>query len=212
MRQKIAAGNWKMNLTLDEGVELVKKLVNSSRHNKTLTILGVPFTHLAEIASMLRYVPNIEVAAQNCSNRPSGAYTGEISPTMINSLGVNYVILGHSERRQHFNESNEVLKEKLDLALANGLKVIFCCGETLKTRKAKKHVAFVTNQLKESLMHLKATHLENVIIAYEPIWAIGTGETATPKQAQEMHKAILPMQRKYFSREILMEDSLVVLP
>ncbi len=189
-RQKIAAGNWKMNLTLKKGKELVDKLIKGKRDPKVLTILGVPFTHLDGLQNHLKYVDNIKISAQNCHEQTSGAFTGEVSPQMIKALGVSYVILGHSERRQYFNENNKLLKAKVDNALAAGLKIIFCCGEPLKERKTKNHLKYVRKQIKDGLYHLSAKDMSKVVIAYEPIWAIGTGETASPEQAQEMHLAL----------------------
>jgi triosephosphate isomerase len=189
-RKNIAAGNWKMNLSLKEGLSLAKSLVKRKRDHNTHVILGVPALYISEVQNMVRHIGRVEVAAQNCHEKESGAYTGEISATMLSSMNVKYVILGHSERRAYFNESNLLLKTKVDTALANGLKVIFCCGESLDIRKKKKHVDHVKTQLKESLFHLTSSQMKNIVIAYEPIWAIGTGETASPAQAQEMHQEI----------------------
>lgn len=197
-RKKIAAGNWKMNLTPSEGVKLTMNLIQGNRNSKTHVILAVPATHLSEVQDKLRYVGKMEVAAQNCHQKDSGAYTGEISAAMLYSMGVKYVLIGHSERREYFAESNDLLKEKLDTALRNKLKVIFCCGESLEIRKKKEHVKHVQKQLKESLFHLTAAQMKDVVIAYEPIWAIGTGETASPEQAQDMHNAIRKsLHKKY---------------
>ncbi len=199
-RKKIAAGNWKMNLSPNEGVKLTMNLIQGNRDPKTHVILAVPATHLSQIQDKLKYVSKIEVAAQNCHQKESGAFTGEISAPMLNSMGVKYVLVGHSERREYFGESNALLKEKIDIALKNKLKVIFCCGESLDIRKKKAHVKHVQKQLKESLLHLTAAQMKDVVIAYEPIWAIGTGETASPQQAQEMHLAIRKsLKKKYKS-------------
>lgn len=188
MRKKIAAGNWKMNLTFDEGSTLVKSLKDASRPDSVLTILGVPSPYLKSFNDVCD--DTICVAAQNIHHLEKGAYTGEISATMVQSLGVKYVIIGHSERREYQQESNELLKQKVDLALQHGLTPIFCCGESLEIRKSGEQNVYVSNQLKESLFHLDAEALSKLIIAYEPIWAIGTGETASPEQAQDMHKAL----------------------
>ena len=197
-RRKIAAGNWKMNLNLDDASALVNQIVRSYRDNKVFTYLGVPFPYLLEMSRLTTYIENVDVIAQDCSHFENGAHTGEVSASMIAAMGISTVIIGHSERRADNHETNDILKQKVNLALANGLKIIFCCGESLKTRKAKKHVSFVKNQIKESLFHLKKKDFDNIIIAYEPIWAIGTGETASPAQAQEMHREI----RKYLQTKI----------
>jgi len=197
-RRKIAAGNWKMNLNLQDGVHLVHQIVKASRDKRVDTLLGVPFPYLLEMARLSRYMDNVDIMAQNCSHFENGAHTGEVSASMLASLGIETVVIGHSERRADNNETNDILKLKVDLALANGLQIVFCCGESLKTRKAKKHISFVKNQIKESLFHLKKKDFDHIVIAYEPIWAIGTGETASPAQAQEMHREI----RKYLKSKI----------
>jgi triosephosphate isomerase len=187
-RQNIAAGNWKMNTTVSEGLHLYKSLAAMSVPNDVIVIVGAPFLHLSELVAAKS--PNVKIAAQNCHFENSGAYTGEISPSMLADLGVDYVILGHSERREYFNEGNDLLAKKLDAALDNHLKVIFCCGEPLAIRKAGTQNEYVTKQLEEGLLHLKSSQLSEIVVAYEPIWAIGTGETASPEQAQEMHAHI----------------------
>ena len=187
-RRNIAAGNWKMNTTVSEGVELYKSLSSQEIPDNVIVITGVPFIHLGALTS-IQDSP-IKIAAQNCYYKNSGAYTGEISPSMLADLGVDYVILGHSERREYFNETNALLAQKTDAALENGLEVIFCCGEPLDIRKEGTQNAYVSKQLEEGLFHLDASQLENIVIAYEPIWAIGTGETASPEQAQDMHAHI----------------------
>ncbi len=189
-KRKIAAGNWKMNLSIQEADKLVTTIVKSQRDKSVHTLIGVPFPYLMEFKAKTRYMDKVDVMAQNCHHKASGAHTGEVSASMLASIGIEYVIIGHSERRADNNETNDIIKEKVDLAFANGLKVVFCCGESLKTRKAKKHIAHVKKQVKESLFHLKKADFDNIILAYEPIWAIGTGETASPEQAQEMHREI----------------------
>ncbi len=201
-RQQIAAGNWKMNKTFEEGIALVKEIIEKSNNERTLVILAVPFTHLNGIADLVAPIPNIKLAAQNCHEKESGAFTGEISANMLLSVGADYVILGHSERREHFKESNEVLAKKVEHAISKGLIPIFCCGESLRIRKAKIHVDFVSNQLNEGLFHLNPEAFSKVIIAYEPIWAIGTGETATPEQAQNMHKEIRALIEKKYGHDL----------
>ena len=197
-RAKIAAGNWKMNMNFEDGLSLSRNIANGDRDSNVLTILGVPSLYLKVIVDQVLHVPGLEVAAQNCHHIASGAFTGEISAPMLNSIGVKYVIIGHSERRAYFNESNSELAEKVDIALANDLIPIFCCGESLEVRKSGKHLEYVANQLKESLFHLSESDYSKIIIAYEPIWAIGTGETASPEQAQEMHAYLRDgLQDKY---------------
>lgn len=199
-RQKIAAGNWKMNTTVSEGTRLYNAIADQTIPEDVVVIIGAPFIHLGTLLAQNNAV--VKVAAQNCHFQNSGAYTGEVSPSMLVDLGIEYVILGHSERREYFNESNEILAQKLDAALENGLKVIFCCGEPLEIRKANTQNEYVSKQLQEGLFHLESDQLENIIIAYEPIWAIGTGETATPDQAQEMHAHIRSvLQQKYGDEE-----------
>ena len=187
-RKNIAAGNWKMNTTISEGVDLYKSLAKHTVPSDVTVIVGAPFIHLSSLIAIKN--DNIKVAAQNCHYENSGAYTGEISPSMLADLGVDYVIIGHSERREYFNEDNTLLAKKLNAALDNNLPVIFCCGESLDIRKAGSQNEYVTKQLEEGLFHLDVAHLKDVVIAYEPIWAIGTGETASPEQAQDMHAHI----------------------
>lgn len=208
-RQQIAAGNWKMNKNFDEGINLVNDLIAKERSENTLVILGTPFIHLKSIADLTADIPNIKLAGQNCHQKESGAFTGETSAEMLLSVGAEYVILGHSERREHFKESNEVLLKKVDHAISKGLKPIFCCGESLRIRKAKIHVDFVSNQLSEGLFHLDANSFKKVVIAYEPIWAIGTGETASPEQAQDMHKAIRSLIEKKYGNDIAQNISIL---
>lgn len=187
-RKNIAAGNWKMNTTVSEGVDLYKSLSSHAVPSDVTVIVGAPFIHLSSL--VVNKNSNIKIAAQNCHYENSGAYTGETSPSMLADLGVDYVILGHSERREYFNEGNALLAKKLNAALDNNLPVIFCCGEPLEIRKAGTQNAYVAKQLEEGLFHLDVAQLKDVVIAYEPIWAIGTGETASPQQAQDMHAFI----------------------
>jgi len=201
-RSKIAAGNWKMNKTFEDAMQLSRSLANAQRSPETLTIMGVPSIYLKLIVDQVMHVPGLEVAAQNCHAKTSGAYTGEISAPMLDSIGVKYVILGHSERREYFSESNSELSEKVDIAYANKLTPIFCCGESLSIRKSGEHLDFVANQLEESLYHLSDKQMNKIILAYEPIWAIGTGETASPDQAQEMHHHLRNHIASKFGQEI----------
>ncbi len=189
-RTKIIAGNWKMNTDYAEGERLINEILAGLPGELPCTVvIAPPFTHLQLLVSLAKG-SRVYAAAQNCYFEKSGAFTGEVSAGMLKSMGVEYVIIGHSERRQLFHETNEVVKQKIDAALAAGLKPIFCCGETLDIRQSETHNIFVRMQLEESLFHLEGDAFKNVCIAYEPIWAIGTGVTATPEQAQEMHNYI----------------------
>lgn len=189
MRKKIAAANWKMNLTLTEGEKLLDDILqeNISLKNNQLAIFAVPFPYLQMAAKKMKGKENYFVAAQDCSDKKSGAFTGEVAVSMIASVGVTHIIIGHSERRMYFKESHEMLAAKLNLILEAGLNPLFCCGEPLEVRESGKQNEFVAKQIKESVFHLSPEQLEKVIIAYEPIWAIGTGKTASTAEAQEMH-------------------------
>src|SRR6188768_4208252 len=193
MRQKIAAGNWKMNKTFEEATALaseLKGMVTDEVKGDAIVILCTPSPYLVTIKNLLGNDPRLKVGAQNCSEHESGAYTGEISAPMLKSIGIPYVILGHSERRQYFGEDGKLLAKKVDVALKHGLTPIFCCGEPLEVRESNGHEALVKKQVEESLFHLDAAGLQKVVIAYEPVWAIGTGKTATSQQAQDMHAVI----------------------
>jgi triosephosphate isomerase (TIM) len=192
MRKKIVAGNWKMNLTLEEGrllTESVRKMIADSVMPLPGVVICPPYTHLKMVADILKGC-QVETGAQNCSAEQSGAFTGEISAGMIKSTGAAWTIIGHSERRAIFGETDELLLRKTVSALNAGLKVIFCCGEVLSEREQGIHVETVTRQLEVGLFSLTPEQFGNVIIAYEPVWAIGTGVTASPAQAQEMHACI----------------------
>ena len=215
MRQKIVAGNWKMNTTLAEGIELVNQIVGKIEEvpQDVKLIVNPPFTHLFPVSKIIGDIKcpfcrsKISLGAQNCADKEKGAYTGEVSAKMLASVGkavgtvagapegatgapVEYVILGHSERRGYYGETNAILLEKIKLALSEGLKVIYCVGEALEERKAGKHFEVVGNEIKEVLFNLSPDQMKNIVVAYEPIWAIGTGETATKEQAQEIHEFI----------------------
>jgi triosephosphate isomerase len=190
MRKQIAAANLKMNLTLQQGEELVNALLNENLQDNQLVIFGVPFPYLQTIKEKITGKKNYFIAAQNCYSKKSGAYTGEVNAEMLTSVKTDYVIIGHSERREYFNETNQMLAEKINICLENNLKPIFCCGEPLSIREAETQNQHVGTQLKESLFHLSAEQLTGFVIAYEPVWAIGTGKTATSQQAQEMHAHI----------------------
>jgi len=192
MRKQIAAANWKMNLTAESANELLNKIINEniSLSANQEVVFGVPFPYLFSIKEKVKDQAGYYVAAQNCYLKESGAFTGEVSAPMLKSLNIDYVIIGHSERREYFMEDNKMLAQKVDICFKNGLKPIFCCGEPLVIRVGETQNEYVENQLKESLFHLEAEVLKNFVVAYEPIWAIGTGKTATADQAQEMHEHI----------------------
>jgi triosephosphate isomerase len=193
MREKIIAGNWKMNKTLHEANTLASEvmgMVNDEVKGDVKVVLCTPFPFLLTIKNLLGSNTRISVGAQNCSEHVSGAYTGEVSASMLKSLNVSYVILGHSERRQYFNEEGETLSQKVDAVLAQHMTPIFCCGEPLLVRDDNKHEALVKSQVEEGLFHLPDSGIRKVVIAYEPVWAIGTGKTATAQQAQDMHAVI----------------------
>ena len=191
MRKKIVAGNWKMNLNLQEGVALATELKNTLAADKPNcdVVICTPFIHLASVAGIVKDTV-VGLGAENCADKEKGAYTGEVSAAQVKSTGAQYVILGHSERRAYYHETPEILKEKVNLALANGLKVIFCIGEVLEEREAGKQNEIVGAQLADSLFDLTEEQFSNIILAYEPVWAIGTGKTATAEQAQDMHSFI----------------------
>ncbi len=212
MRKQIVAGNWKMNTNADEAKNLAQGIVDklaSDKKDDTLVVLAPPFVHLASVKNIVDGKKDIFLGAQNCSEHASGAYTGEISAPMLKSLGVEYVILGHSERREYFKENNELLAKKVDIAMENGLTPIFCCGEPLEIRENGTHVDYVKKQLTDSLFHLDATQIKKLVIAYEPIWAIGTGKTATSQQAQEMHEKIREHLTGIYGAEVADEISIL---
>jgi triosephosphate isomerase len=215
MRQKIVAGNWKMNKTLPEAIELVNNLHETiaaiSLPAHVDVVLCPPFPYLAKLNDLLLLLGNdkIGVGAQNCHQAESGAYTGEVSAAMLSSLGAKYVIIGHSERRSYNAESHELLRQKTDIALKNGLQVIFCCGENLQQREADEHFDLVSAQLRDSLFHLEAAQWEQIIVAYEPVWAIGTGKTATPQQAQAMHAHIRQFIAQQYSPELANQTTIL---
>ena len=208
MRKKIVIGNWKMNKSLSEGIQLVDNIIqelNSATSVNVVKVIAPPYVHLAILSEKLKNFNGFEVAAQNCHQSKNGAFTGEVSAEMIASCGVNYVILGHSERRQYFNESNELLAQKVNSVLANNLIPVFCIGENLAERNANQHLEAVTKQMKESLFHLLPADFSKIIIAYEPVWAIGTGVTASVHQAQGMHNHIRAEINKKYGKDISSE-------
>jgi len=200
MRQKIAAGNWKMNLSSQEARQLTYDICSKKIPKDVSVILGCPTPYLSEINTLAGSNSRVHISAQNVHSADKGALTGETSHAMLTSIGIKHVIIGHSERRQHFKETNKFLKAKVDTLVMNNFKIIFCCGEPLEIRKNRKHKSYVEKQLKDSLFHLSSSELKKVIIAYEPIWAIGTGVTASPKQAQEMHRHIRNLVSKEYSK------------
>lgn len=204
MRKQIAAANWKMNLTLKQAETLMDELFSFSLEftENREAIFGVPFPYLVGTKQKLTGNKHAYVAAQNCYDKKSGAFTGEVSAEMLKSIGVDYVILGHSERREYFNESNAMLADKVNICISNELKPIFCCGESLSVREAGDENNYVENQLKESLFHLSSDQLKGFVIAYEPIWAIGTGKTATNEQAQQMHAHIRSVFANQYGNEV----------
>ncbi len=211
MRKKIVAGNWKMNKTLQEGIDLaieINKLALEKADNDVDIIIAPPFIHLSEVGKVIDR-ERISLSAQNCASEQQGAFTGEVSAEMLWSTGADCVIIGHSERRAYYHEDNDILNKKIKLALDNNLKVIFCCGENLEQREANKHFEVIKKQLTETVFTLEKEYYDSIILAYEPIWAIGTGKTATPEQAQEIHKFIRSLISEKFGNEIAKETSIL---
>ena len=210
MRKNIVAGNWKMNTTLQEGVALAEE-VNAALADRKANcdvIICVPFTHLASIAAKIDQ-QKLGLGAENCADHEKGAYTGEVSAAMVASTGATYVILGHSERRQYYGETAETLRAKVALALANGLTPIFCIGEVLEERDANKHFDVVKAQIVDGLFNLSAEDFGKIILAYEPVWAIGTGKTATADQAEEMHAHIRKTVEEKYGKEVAENTSIL---
>jgi triosephosphate isomerase len=208
MRKKIVAGNWKMNKNLQEGIELARAVNDQVSGTGVTVILCTPFIHLTEVNKMITKEA-LYLGAQNCASEESGAYTGEVSAGMIKSTGASYVIIGHSERRAYYREDNTTLNKKVNLALDSNLIPIFCCGEVLEERNANKHLLVVKNQIQEGLFNLSAQNFSRIVIAYEPVWAIGTGVVATSDQAQEMHKIIRDFLASGYGKEIAEKTSIL---
>jgi triosephosphate isomerase len=211
MRKKIVAGTWKCNTTVQEGVELAKavnQLVADSGVKDVVVVLGTPFTHLTSVVAVVN-TPNVGVAAQNCAAEAKGAFTGEVSAAMVQSTGAEFVILGHSERREYYGETSETLNKKVALALANGLTPIYCCGEALPVREANTQNEYVKTQLDETVFNLSAEEFSKIAIAYEPIWAIGTGVTASTQQAQDMLAFIRTLIADKFGKAVAEETSIL---
>src|SRR5205809_254338 len=204
MRKQIAAANWKMNCTYQQGEQLLDDILNAgidlTDHQQA--IFAVPFPYLIMAKSATEDENNYYVAAQNCYNKKSGAYTGEVSAEMLHSIGISFCVIGHSERREYFQETNQALAEKINLCLEYDITPIFCCGESLNIREAGTQNSFVETQLRESLFHLSDKNIQKLVIAYEPIWAIGTGKTATSEQAQEMHAHLRSILAKQYGASV----------
>ena len=208
MRKQIVAGNWKMNKNLQEGIDLCKSIIALTSEVTREVIISAPYIHLATLVDLCKGT-NVKVAAQNCHHKQSGAYTGEVSTAMLADLGLDYVIVGHSERRAFNAETNSLLAEKVDAALSQNLKVIYCFGETLEERKSNVHFDLVRTQITEGIFHLTAEQMTKVVLAYEPVWAIGTGETASSEQAQEMHAHIRQVITSKYGSEVAQNTSIL---
>tara|TARA_B110000902_G_scaffold248067_1_gene304813 strand:+ start:2941 stop:3696 length:756 start_codon:yes stop_codon:yes gene_type:complete len=210
MRKNIVAGNWKMNLNREEGIKLVEEVISLvSSDNNVEVVFSPPFLYLHKVNKMCANDNLLQTASQNISHNESGAFTGEVSAQMVNSLNVKYTILGHSERREYFNETNIELKQKVDLSLKNNLKIIFCCGESLNQRESGVHFDWIKQQLTESVFHLTEKEFEKVVIAYEPIWAIGTGVTASSDQAEEIHQFVRNVIAEKYNENIAENTSIL---
>ncbi len=205
MRKKIVIANWKMNKSFTEADDLINEiseLLAEKKESKALVIIAPPAVYLELAGDVAATEGEFEVSGQNIYQAESGAYTGEVSAMMLKSMNVDYCIIGHSERRKYFNESNDILKQKVDIAINNSIIPIYCCGEILPEREAGKHFEVIQKQLEEAIFHLDNDAFSNIIIAYEPVWAIGTGATATPEQAQEMHAFIREIIEKNQGKEV----------
>jgi triosephosphate isomerase len=211
MRKQIAAANWKMNLTYKQATSLLQSIVTSdiSLKDNHEVVFAVPFPYLEMAVDTVHHKENYFISAQNCSDKKSGAYTGETSTEMLKSVDVDFCLVGHSERREYFGESNLMLADKLNLCLAGGITPIFCCGEALATRAENGQNEYVEQQLRESLFHLSGEEILKIVIAYEPIWAIGTGKTASTAQAQEMHAFIRSALKKQYDAAIADQISIL---
>lgn len=211
MRKKIVAANWKMNLDLNEGAELVNEIFKGlpGLSEERQVVIAPPFVHLTQTAEQLTGMTDVLLGAQNCHSEPSGAYTGEVSASMLKSANVEYVIIGHSERREYFKEDDAMLAKKVNQVLSNGMQVIFCCGEPLEIRDANKQNEYVEKQIEAGLFHVSEQHFERIVVAYEPIWAIGTGRTATAQQAQDMHAHIRRVIAKHFGDDLAHDTAIL---
>lgn len=207
-RKKIVAGNWKMNNGLQETEILINELLAETNHSGCEVMVAPSFVSLKTAIDSLND-NDIEVVSQNVHQSNDGAYTGEVSAKMLSSIGIKTTIIGHSERREYFSETHEILKNKVDISLQNSIKIIFCFGEELKDRKTNNHFNIISNQISESLFHLSSSDWDNIILAYEPIWAIGTGETASSDQVQEMHSFIRNFIAQKYSNELAQKISIL---
>jgi len=211
MRKQIAAANWKMNLTYQQGEKLLDEILDAKIEltpNKQV-VFAVPFPYLIMAKSEVAEENGYAIAAQNCSDKQSGAYTGEVSAEMLQSIGIGYCVIGHSERREYYLETNKMLADKVNLCLQYGITPIFCCGEALSVREKEEQNQFVQQQLEESLFHLAEEQIKQIVIAYEPIWAIGTGRTATTQQAQEMHQHLRSVLAGKYGKNVADEVSIL---
>ena len=210
MRKNIVAGNWKMNLNREKGIKLVEQVISLVSSDNNVEVVFAPsFLYLHKVNKMCANDNLLQTASQNISHNESGAFTGEVSAQMVNSLNVKYTILGHSERREYFNETNIELKQKVDLSLKNNLEIIFCCGESLNQRESGIHFDWIKQQLTESVFHLTEKEFEKVVIAYEPIWAIGTGVTASSDQAEEIHQFVRNVITEKYNENIAENTSIL---
>jgi triosephosphate isomerase len=207
-RKKIVAGNWKMNNGLQETELLINELAKETNHSGCEVMIAPSFVSLKTSIDYLKN-KDIEVVSQNVHQKNNGAYTGEISAKMLSSIGIKTTIIGHSERREYFNETHEILKNKVDTSLENSINIIFCFGEELKDRKNNNHFRIISNQISESLFHLSSSEWDNIILAYEPVWSIGTGETASSDQVQEMHSFIRNFIAQKYSTELAQKISIL---
>ena len=209
MRQKIVAGNWKMNTSLEEGLALTHAILEAVKNPNPLVVIAPPLTHLKSVGDLLNNKEGFYLAAQNCYHEPKGAYTGEVSVDMVFSAGAKFVLVGHSERRQYFTETDELLASKVNASLEGGVRPIFCCGEPLTVREEETQITYVTKQIAAGLFHLSEANFRKVVIAYEPIWAIGTGRTASSQQAQDMHLAIRQFIANQYGTAVADETSIL---
>jgi triosephosphate isomerase (TIM) len=211
MRKQIAAANWKMNLTYQQGAALLQTIISAdiSLKENHRAVFAVPFPYLELANDSIHNKSNYSISAQNCSDKKSGAYTGEVSAEMLRSVDIHFCLVGHSERREYFGESSLVLADKINICLTNEITPIFCCGEALEIREKNQQNGFVERQLQESLFHLSKEEILKIVIAYEPIWAIGTGKTASTEQAQEMHAFIRSVLKKHYGHDIAEEISIL---
>lgn len=209
MRQKIVAGNWKMNTNLPEALKLTKEIVQSCSEPNTQVVLAPPFPFLVPVVELTKNMSNIKVGAQNCSQNTSGAFTGEVSAEMVASTGAEMVIVGHSERRLYFKEDELVLSEKINKALLNNLVPIYCVGESREQRESGKFKEVIEKQIAKALFHLSAAEMKKVILAYEPVWAIGTGLTATPQQAEDVHAFIRELLQDHYGESLADEITIL---